>query len=99
MTKRMCYRCYTDHYRVCLGARQEIDQIIHDLAFALMRSGVSYNDGGNPMRDVDRITIEFRDNGVFSRPTVSIAGRYPDGHGCPVELCFEPYPDEEEEEA
>ena len=96
-TRRELYDETSTQHQVSLAHRKAIDRAIGALVAALRRAGVSYDEGHEPMTDVDRINIVFRANGNFRRPELLVGGRYEDGSGCMMYLALEPYPDEEEE--
>ena len=105
MTKRERYDAYEPSLRVCLSERHALQRAISQLVASLRRAGVSYDEGNVPMSDVNRIMIRFERNGDFRNPDISIAGIYYDDEragmdvsGCPVAVCLEPKPDEENDE-
>lgn len=106
MTKREMYDVYNPIHRVGLRHRNAVSRAIGQLVAAFRRAGVSYDEGSKPMADVDRIIIRFRDSGVFRDPDIMIAGSYDVAgatttlrvSGCPVGICFDPRPDEENTE-
>lgn len=105
MTKRERYDDYSPNCRVCLSDRHALQRAISQLVAALRRAGVSYDEASAPMSDVNRIMIHFDRNGDFRNPEIRIAGIYYDDErahmnisGCPVVVCLEPKPDEENDE-
>ena len=106
MTKREMYEAFNPIHRVGLCHRNAVNRAIGQLVAALRRAGVSYEEGSDPMADVERIIITFMGAGVFRDPDIMIAGSHDVAgatttlrvSGCPVGICFDPRPDEENTE-
>ena len=105
MTRRERYDDYEPSCRVCLSERYALQRAIGQLVASLRRAGVSYDEGNAPMSDVNRIILRFESNGDFRNPEIHIAGMYYDDErahmdvsGCPIVVCLEPKPDEENDE-
>ena len=98
MTKRELYDKYEPYLRIPLSAAPAVERAVLGLVRVLEKTGISYDEGHKPMSDVNRITILFPGNGDFRKPKIMVSGRYEDGIGSCVSICFEPTPEEEGEE-